>query len=31
MAKAARLLKTTERIISYSVKKFRINPKTYSL
>lgn len=31
MAKAARLLKTTERIISYSVKKLQINPKTYSL
>ena len=29
MAKAARLLKTTERIISYSVKKLRINPKAY--
>ena len=29
MAKAARLLKTTERVISYSVKKFRINPKLY--
>lgn len=29
MAKAARLLKTTERVISYSVKKFRINPKVY--
>jgi Nif-specific regulatory protein len=31
MAKAARLLKTTERVISYSVKKLQINPKTYSL
>jgi Nif-specific regulatory protein len=30
MAKAARLLKTTERVISYSVKKLRINPKVYS-
>lgn len=30
MAKAARLLKTTERVISYGVKKFRINPKIYS-
>jgi len=30
MAKAARLLKTTERVISYSVKKLQINPKTYS-
>lgn len=29
MAKAARLLKTTERVISYSVKKFQINPKVY--
>ena len=29
MAKAARLLKTTERIISYSVKKLKINPKAY--
>jgi Nif-specific regulatory protein len=29
MAKAARLLKTTERVISYSVKKFQINPKAY--
>jgi Nif-specific regulatory protein len=29
MARAARLLKTTERVISYSVKKFRINPKVY--
>jgi Nif-specific regulatory protein len=29
MAKAARLLKTTERIISYSVKKIGIDPKTY--
>ena len=31
MAKAARLLKTTERVISYSVKKFRINPKAYCI
>jgi Nif-specific regulatory protein len=30
MAKAARLLKTTERVVSYSVKKLRINPKVYS-
>ena len=30
MAKAGRLLKTTERVISYSVKKLQINPKTYS-
>ena len=30
MAKAARLLKSTERVISYSVKKLQINPKTYS-
>lgn len=29
MAEAARLLKTTERVISYSVKKLRINPKSY--
>jgi Nif-specific regulatory protein len=29
MAEAARLLNTTERIISYSVKKLRINPKSY--
>jgi Nif-specific regulatory protein len=31
MAKAARLLKTTERIVSYGVKKLQINPKAYSL
>jgi Nif-specific regulatory protein len=29
MAETARLLNTTERIISYSVKKLRINPKSY--
>ena len=29
MAEAARLLKTTERVISYSVKKLRVNPKSY--
>jgi Nif-specific regulatory protein len=29
MAKAARLLKTTERVVSYSVKKFRLHPKIY--
>jgi Nif-specific regulatory protein len=29
MAEAARLLNTTERIISYSVRKLRINPKSY--
>ena len=29
MAEAARLLKTTERVLSYSVKKLRINPKSY--
>jgi Nif-specific regulatory protein len=29
MAEAARLLKTTERIISYSVQKLGIHPKTY--
>ncbi|MCX8116847.1 MAG: nif-specific transcriptional activator NifA [Desulfobacterota bacterium] len=29
MAQAARLLKTTERVISYNVKKLRINPKAY--
>jgi len=31
MAKAARLLKTTERVFSYSVKKLRINPKAYRI
>jgi Nif-specific regulatory protein len=29
MAKAARYLKTTERVVAYSVRKLRINPKTY--
>jgi Nif-specific regulatory protein len=29
MAEAARLLKTTERVISYSIRKLRINPKSY--
>jgi Nif-specific regulatory protein len=29
MAKAARLLKTTERVVSYSVKKLQIQPKAY--
>ena len=29
MAEAARLLKTTERVVSYSVKKLRIHPKSY--
>ena len=29
MAKAARLLKTTERIVSYSVRKLHIKPKAY--
>lgn len=29
MAKAARLLNTTERIISYNVRKFQIDPKSY--
>jgi Nif-specific regulatory protein len=29
MAEAARLLKTTERVVSYSIKKLRINPKSY--
>jgi Nif-specific regulatory protein len=29
MAEAARLLNTTERIVSYSVKKFQIHPKSY--
>jgi len=29
MAKAARLLKTTERVISYSIKKLRIDPRVY--
>ena len=29
MAEAARLLNTTERIVSYSVKKLQINPKSY--
>jgi Nif-specific regulatory protein len=29
MAEAARLLKTTERVVSYCVRKLRINPKSY--
>ena len=29
MAEAARLLRTSERVVSYSVKKLRINPKSY--
>jgi len=29
MAEAARLLNTSERIVSYTVKKLQINPKTY--
>jgi Nif-specific regulatory protein len=29
MAEAARLLKTTERVVSYSIKKLRINPKSF--
>jgi Nif-specific regulatory protein len=29
MAEAARLLRTTERVVSYSVKKLQINPKAY--
>jgi Nif-specific regulatory protein len=29
MAEAARLLKTSERVVSYSIKKLRINPKSY--
>lgn len=29
MAEAARLLNTSERIVSYSVKKLQINPKSY--
>jgi Nif-specific regulatory protein len=29
MAEAARLLKTTERVVSYSVKKLRVHPKSY--
>ena len=29
MAEAARLLKTTERVVSYTIKKLRINPKSY--
>ena len=29
MAEAARLLNTTERIVSYSVKRLQINPKSY--
>ncbi len=29
MAKAARLLKTTERVVSYQVKKLRVIPKSY--
>ena len=31
MAEAARLLKTTERVVSYSVRKLQINPKSYRL
>jgi Nif-specific regulatory protein len=29
MAEAARLLRTTERVVSYSVQKLGIHPKTY--
>jgi Nif-specific regulatory protein len=29
IAEAARLLRTTERVVSYSVRKLRINPKSY--
>jgi Nif-specific regulatory protein len=29
MARAARILKTTERVISYSLRKLKINPKAY--
>jgi len=29
MAEAARLLKTSERVVSYSIKKLRVNPKSY--
>jgi Nif-specific regulatory protein len=29
MAEAARLLRTSERVVSYSVRKLRINPKSY--
>ena len=29
MAEAARLLKTTERVVSYSIRKLRINPRSY--
>ena len=29
MAEAARLLKTTERVVSCNIKKFQINPKSY--
>jgi transcriptional regulator with GAF, ATPase, and Fis domain len=29
MAEAARLLKTSERVVSYSVRKLRINPRAY--
>jgi Nif-specific regulatory protein len=29
MAEAARLLKTTERVVSYSIRKLRVNPKSY--
>lgn len=29
MAEAARLLRTSERVVSYTIKKLRINPKSY--
>ena len=29
MAEAARLLKATERVVAYSVRKLRIDPKSY--
>jgi Nif-specific regulatory protein len=29
MAEVARLLNTSERVVSYSVKKLQINPKSY--
>ena len=29
MAEAARLLKTTERVVSYSIRKLRVDPKSY--
>ena len=31
MAEAARLLRTSERVVSYTIRKLRINPKSYRL